>query len=318
MFYICSCFKKVLCSRDFLMALQSFGDVHTGIKLDVLERYLNAYTTALKERFEIIFFDAFAGTGSIEMPTKAENHEFQLQLDVVTSDNILEGSARRALKLKNPFDRYIFVEKMRRKAAELERLKSEFPTLEDRISVRRGDANEELNKFCNEINQKHCRAVVFLDPFGNQISWETLATIAETGKIDLWYLFPAGLGVNRQISEKGVYEQHAQSLDRLLGTNEWRTSFVEIITEPDLLGFETRMRKTVNATDITIFMQKRMKEIFKGVVLERWLPLGSRNVHMYSLMFATANPSKPAIDLATRLASAVIDQRDRTQKRKRK
>jgi len=293
------------------MALQSFGGIHTEIKLDVLENYLDAYTKALKnQKFQTVFFDAFAGTGSIEVPSRTESSEGLLPfIDVTTSDKILEGSARRALKLETPFHQYIFVEKLRRKSNELSRLKADFPALANRIFVRTADANDELERFCKDIKKQNCRAVVFLDPFGNQIIWDTLQLIAETNKIDLWYLFPAGLGVNRQIREAGFHEPHAESLGRLLGTKDWRTFFYETKIENDLFGSTERSEKAVNAKGITFFMQNRMKEIFKGIVLEDWLQLGSRGVHMYSLMFATANPSAPAINLAKRLASDVIKSR---------
>jgi hypothetical protein len=41
-------------------------------------------------------------------------------------------------------------------------------------------------------------------------------------------------------------------------------------------------------------MIARMKQVFRGGVLDEWLPLGSRNIHMYSLLFAWANPSPKA------------------------
>lgn len=48
-----------------------------------------------------------------------------------------------------------------------------------------------------------------------------------------------------------------------------------------------------------------MGQIFKGGVLDEWLPLGSRGIHMYSLVFAWANPREKA-KLAGKLAKAVL------------
>ena len=56
---------------------------------------------------------------------------------------------------------------------------------------------------------------------------------------------------------------------------------------------------------ITQYMINRMKGIFHGGVLDQWLSLGSRGVHMYSLIFAWANPSQKA-KLAAKLAEAVL------------
>jgi three-Cys-motif partner protein len=92
------------------------------------------------------------------------------------------------------------------------------------------------------------RAVVFLDPFGNQVAWDTIKEIAATKAIDLWYLFPAGLGVNRQIGKCGAAHEsyHARSLDKLLGTFDWRTAFSSERVERTL--FEQRTETTKIAT----------------------------------------------------------------------
>ncbi len=37
-----------------------------------------------------------------------------------------------------------------------------------------------LQAFCAKRNWKKCRAVVFLDPFGNQVEWKTIEAIART------------------------------------------------------------------------------------------------------------------------------------------
>ena len=46
-----------------------FGGEWTKTKLDIIEKYLNAYTTALKDKpFKLMYIDAFAGTGQVEIP----------------------------------------------------------------------------------------------------------------------------------------------------------------------------------------------------------------------------------------------------------
>ena len=47
---------------------QRFGSVHTEQKLEKLTNYLERYTTAMKyQRFHTVYFDAFAGTGGVEI-----------------------------------------------------------------------------------------------------------------------------------------------------------------------------------------------------------------------------------------------------------
>jgi three-Cys-motif partner protein len=284
------------------MPAQRFGGAHTDRKLEKLEAYLKAFSTALKnQHFRLIFFDAFAGTGGIQIADEAPLLE-----GVSEYASFIEGSAQRALRLGIAFDEYIFVEKSRSKVRQLESLRVQFPTISDRISIRCGDANGELEKFCSQMDWKQTRAVVFLDPFGNQVRWETIIAIAETGAIDLWYLFPAGLGVLRQIPKrKGVHETHEASLDRLLGTREWRNVFIESTSVDDLFGSRENHERRATVESITRFMADRMKTVFRGGVLDEWLPLGSGNIHMYSLMFAWANPGEKA-KLAGKLAQAVL------------
>jgi three-Cys-motif partner protein len=292
-----------ICSTEDTVALQRFGSAHTAEKLRKLEDYLRAYSTALKHQgFHLIFFDAFAGTGDIQVA----DEEGALLDGVDDYSPFIQGSSQRALQLGVAFDEYIFVEKSRTKARELERIKQAYPTIADRISVRCADANDALLKFCSETNWTTCRAVVFLDPYGNQVKWTTIEAIARTPGIDLWYLFPAGLGVHRQIgSDATVHASHEASLDEMLGTTAWRTAFIEEQVSLDLFGPRKEFAKVATPRSVTLFMIRRMREVFRGGVLDEWLPLGSSGIHMYSLLFAWANPSEKA-KLAGKLAAAVL------------
>ena len=93
-----------------------FGGPWTQQKLEILERYLDAYTTALKNQpFRLAYIDAFAGGGLI----RSQDPE------VV---GFLRGSTTRAIEISDrPFDELIFVEKDTARAAELERLRDEHP-----------------------------------------------------------------------------------------------------------------------------------------------------------------------------------------------
>lgn len=282
--------------------MQKFGSVHTEQKLVKLEEYLRTYSTALKKQnFRLIFFDAFAGTGDIQIGS-----EGALLQNVDDYSPFIQGSADRALQLGTAFDEYIFVEKSRSKVAELENIKSKYSAIASRIDIRCADANQELLRFCQETDWAKCRAVVFLDPYGNQVKWKTIEAIAKTQGIDLWYLFPAGLGVHRQISKDAkVHATHENSLDEMLGTRDWRTAFINEEESEDLFGSRKDRTKTATPESITKFMIERMRSVFKGGVLDDWLPLGNKGMHMYSLLFAWANPSEKA-RLAGKLAKAVL------------
>ena len=99
------------------MARQAaFVGRHTIQKLDAIESYLRAYRSVLKHTsFTTIFFDAFAGTGELPVDEKEDT----LFEGVFDKDEIIEGSAQRALQVEPSFHRYIFVEKAKGKADEL-------------------------------------------------------------------------------------------------------------------------------------------------------------------------------------------------------
>ena len=252
-----------------------------------------------------IYVDAFAGTGTAPI---AASSDPALPLDDDASEFIV-GSARRALGLQLSFSEYIFVEKGRGRARELERLKAAFPEKASRIRIENADANAALQAICVKRDWKKCRAVFFLDPFGNQVEWNTIAAIARTQAVDLWYLFPAGLGVHRQISGKATFDRDKErSLTRLLGTSDWKQAFIAEEERPvDLFGHAgSTSVKAVTPASATRFMIERMKTVFKGGVLDEWLELGPRGHHSYSLLFACANPSPNANALALKLAKAVL------------
>jgi three-Cys-motif partner protein len=152
------------------------------------------------------------------------------------------------------------------------------------------------------------RAVVFLDPFGNSVKWTTIEAIAAVEKIDLWYLFPSGIGVVRQISRDTSVQKDAEgSLDEMFGTTNWRDSFSARMPQPDIFDPDRETSvKIATADAVTRYMIARMKTVFKGSVLDRWLPLGKKGGHWYSLIFACSNPSSAARNLATRVANDIM------------
>ena len=149
--------------------------------------------------------------------------------------------------------------------------------------------------------------MVFLDPFGSQVGWRSLEALAATNHVDLWYLFPAGLSVNRQISSKGRYTpEQERSLNRLFGPHNWRNRLVKTETSADLFGPLEKSRKSATINDITRFMIECMEQIFAGDVRKEWLPLGRDGAHWYSLVFAMANSSGAARKIGHEVAKHIM------------
>ncbi|MFI5014810.1 MAG: three-Cys-motif partner protein TcmP [Hyphomicrobiales bacterium] len=281
-----------------------FGGRHTITKLGIVEEYLDAYTHVLKNSgLSTVYFDAFAGTGDLNIDASP------LLGEVEDVREFAAGSARRALRIEIPFERYVFNELKQANVVELEALREEFPLLAPRISIVRKDANEALLEFCDWLDHKpQYRAVIFLDPFGNEVKWTTISRIARTKRTDLWYLFPVGLGIGRQIGRDGaVLPEHGQSIDELLGTTQWRSALVaptQIVQADMFVEDQVNSVQRATADQITQYVIGRMKTEFAGGVLDVWIPLGRGRAHWYSLLFAWANPR--ATDIAKRIAGHLI------------
>ena len=136
----------------------------------------------------------------------------------------------------------------------------------------------------------------------------TIEAIAATKKIDLWYLFPSGVGVFRQISKDGnVDPTHAPSITRLYGTEEWRTAFIKRKPAPNLFDLQaTENEKTVDPAVAADFMLDRMKTIFKGGVGDFKVELRKHAYPSFHLLFAWGNPSEDASKLAKSLSNAAV------------
>ena len=189
-----------------------FGGSWTTAKLDVLAQYLQRYTIALKDQpskerpFRKAYIDAFAGTGYREERREEEQQGRQgllfPDLAEPETQELIEGSAKLALQTQPSFDKYIFIERKAGRCLQLEGLKDEFPSLAKLIDIQCGDANVQIRDIC-DANWKSHRAVLFLDPYGMQVEWKTIEAITATRAIDLWLLFPLGMGVNRLLTKSG-------------------------------------------------------------------------------------------------------------------
>jgi three-Cys-motif partner protein len=242
-----------------------FGGAWTDQKLDVLEGYLTAYTTALqKAEFTKGYIDAFAGSGYRDAKQGEPGH-FPDLVDQ-ESQGLLEGSARRALRVTPRFDGYVFIESHAGRRAQLDALKADFPAQASSIQIRPGDANSELQKIC-ALSWTNRRAVLFLDPYGMQVDWTTIAAVADTRAIDMWLLFPLGIGVNRLLRrDADIPPAWRDRLTALLGTEEWFDEFYRVETKTNLFGDEeTRIIKEASTDTIGKYFVKRLNTVFTTV-----------------------------------------------------
>ncbi|MAQ18803.1 MAG: hypothetical protein CMN30_28905 [Sandaracinus sp.] len=215
------------------------GGEWTRQKLEVLEKYLVAYTQVLKNQpFRTAYIDALAGTGyraDADLPPASEQVIFP-DLAADEPQELLDGSASIALRLERAFSKYIFIERSRARCAQLEKLKDEFADRASDIEIVQGDANDEIRPLCAKNWQHHC-AVMFLDPYGLQVEWSTVEAIAQTRAVDLWLLFPLGIGINRLLPKHGeIPDSWRRRIDLFLGTDDWYEEFYRVEASPTLFG----------------------------------------------------------------------------------
>jgi three-Cys-motif partner protein len=259
------------------------------------------YAMALKNQpFRRVYIDAFAGTGD-----RTDKRRSTLPLlDLLEFEAVAKGSARLALEVDPPFDRYVLIERVTRRASELLSLKCDYPRRD--VETINADANVAIVDICGKTDWQGSRGVVFLDPYGLQVHWETLAAIAKTKALDVWILFPSGMGLNRLLTKSGdIPKEWQETLDLSLGTKKWRESFYCDEGEADLFeGERRRMMKDARPEKLEKFYLDRLRTIFPTVMKSCVRLTNRKNQTMYLLCFASANPSPKVKALATKLASA--------------
>lgn len=281
--------------------MSDFGDVKgwTREKLDCLEKYLTFYQKALKgQRFRKIYIDAFAGSGGTYGRKSGQKHV----------GRFLEGSASRALRVEPPFDRYVFVERdpgrmaalKATAAAEVETVRARGSSVDFEVA----DANEAIPDLVSRMPWRSWRGVVFLDPYGMQVRWRVLEALARTESVDLWYLFPTGAMLRLLKRHGRPSGGRAQTLDAVLGTDEWRALY----RPPKQAGLfpEDEVEERAEATEVERFVLDRLGTIFPLVHRRPLVLRNSKGAVLFSLIFACANPNEKAWGLAKKVADHLL------------
>jgi three-Cys-motif partner protein len=255
-----------------------------------------------RQNFRFAYIDAFAGTGyrTLEQHQKPLAKIFP-EIFEQDSQQFLDGSARIALQVRPRFTKYIFIERDIDRIVELQKLKSDFKELRDDIVVIQANANSYLQDLCLNRRWSKNRAVLFLDPFGMQVTWDTIAAIAATKAIDLWLLFPIG-AVNRLLPRNAqISAAWRKTLDRMFGSSDWYEVFYRTRKFTNVFGGQ--QMTTIKLADFNLigeYFVKRLSAVFAGVAQNPLPLLNSRNSPLYLLCFAAGNPrgSTTAIKIA--------------------
>lgn len=224
---------------------EGWGGSWTEKKLVAFEKYVKAYLTIMAKNtyWKTIYFDGFAGSGERK---KKEDLELMHQLAIVEAEEqVYQGAAERLLRLpeKWRFHWYYFIDKKKDASEALEK-KLDFvdPELKEKLVFRSGDGNAQLLKLAKLMKEdKNYASLVFLDPFGMQVSWNVIAEL-KGSRTDIWILIPTGVIVNRLLDRKGELKSMALLCEFFgLPEEEIRRQFYGTASVTDLFGEPNEM-----------------------------------------------------------------------------
>jgi len=185
-------------------------------KLDLLRRYLDAFTATTKYKStSVTYLDLFGG--------QPQNKERLTDAD-------LDGSARIALSVDDPpFATLRFFE-MEPLATRLRAsLVADFPNRN--LEVISGDCNATIAEALQELSPMNwAPTFAFVDPNGADVHWTTLSALSTfkkptSTKTELWILVAAGMFSRNLRTDGTVPESEATKLTRMYGTNQWRAIY---------------------------------------------------------------------------------------------
>jgi three-Cys-motif partner protein len=235
-------------------------------KLDYLKRYIYAFTTSLKNKFpEINYIDLFCGPG--------KNY-------IKGDDRYVDGSPIIALKTLNPFDNYIFNDSDEKIINVLKNRTSKFKS---KIHFLNKDCNEILDDILDIINP-NSRNLLFIDPTGIDLHFNTLKSLSEKITTDILMLFPFGIGIKRNAKQMIKTKNNKflkfigiLDINELLNRLEIFNDNVSLISDKDL-----------DKKILDLYINQMSKINYDKIKNPDFVPIRNKqNVIMYHLIFAS-------------------------------
>jgi three-Cys-motif partner protein len=286
---------------------QAWGGSWTIEKLDAFEKYVRAYLKIMnthRERFQwqLIYFDAFAGSGNCSFE-RLHDPCFEKLLIKPDELTIYKGAAERILNInKNRFDFYYFIDINKDESDELEKKLTPLRQENEKLLFYTDDANNQLGKLADAMKKnKKYRALVLLDPFGMQVNWNSIKHLSGL-PIDLWILIPTGVIVNRLLDRKGELS-HIEKLTSFFGLSQpdIQKFFYTQTNKKTLFGDETEINKIEKPIKcIAELYISRLKDCFKEVIKTPLELRNSNNTPIYHFAFASQNAT------AVKIANDII------------
>lgn len=170
----------------------------------------------------------------------------------------------------------------------LEALKQGWP--EKWIHVEQADANDRIRRLAQNIgNRPNVRGVAFLDPYGANLEWETVAALGRTGHFEVLINLPLHMAINRllvkDVSRRPEWEA---MVDRVFGCEEWRREVYD--TKTDLFGDTEEFKNDRVPHRLLQFYLHRLHGVFQCVAPNPRLIRNTKGSPLYYLLWAGPHP----------------------------
>jgi three-Cys-motif partner protein len=196
----------------------------TEEKHRLVSLYCTLFSSAMKDKWaERVYVDLYAGAGYSK---------------VRDTSRIIAGSPIRALRVKDPFDKYIFCEENTQCLDALRvRVKRAAPSAN--VVYVPGDCNKNVADVLAAIPPVSSLSLCFADPFDISLKFETLRVLSRR-YVDFMVLLAVYSDANR--AYKRYVMEDAVKVDEFLGSdtwrNRWKTADDERVIFPKFLAKE--------------------------------------------------------------------------------
>jgi three-Cys-motif partner protein len=211
-------------------------------KYHFLGRYLNAFTTAMKDKWrELHYVDLFAGAGIAR---------------IKTTDELVYSSALLAARTRFPFTRLHLCDSKQSNVEALRRRLAVLP-LANTPRLLLGDANDKIDELLSQVPTRHALCMTFADPFGLHLDFDTVKAVA-TRQSDLVVLIADNMDALR--NWEAYYDGNPNSnLDRFMGEPGWRDIFKSTSPDRQAAGLRKRYRERLETCGYAHFAEIRVQ-----------------------------------------------------------
>jgi three-Cys-motif partner protein len=242
-------------------------------KLELLRRYLDAFTTTTKNKAtERLYLDIFGG--------QPENR------DRLTED-LLDGSARISLSIDDPpFTRLRFLELEPYATRLRTALQKDFSGRD--FEVIPGDCNTTIHAVLQELaHLSWAPTFAFIDPNGPDTHWSTIEALArfkrkDRPKTEIWLLLAAGMFIRMLPTDGSVRREDADRLTKMYGTDQW-TAIYDARVAGRLTPGDAR-------DEYVNLMQWRLEQVLGYTWTHPLEVFNEQGSSIYHMIFATDHP----------------------------